>query len=92
MRFWYIDCLVVIFREVGTSPFTLAEVRPTLEPLYSVNGSVLKEICQAGFLEVVRGGDVRAHGSKYIHRYRVTSRGQQALMRRGLTAPMAVVA
>lgn len=91
MRFWYIDCLAVIFREVGTAGFTLAEVRPMLEPLYSVNGSVLKEICQAGFLEVVRGGDVRARGSHYIHRYRVTCRGQQALMRRGLTTPVAVM-
>jgi len=85
MRYWYPDCLNLIHQQVGTETFTLAQVRPALEEALPegcvVNGSVMKEFCADKFL-VQLDGDLHLKGSHFVHRYQLTPKGQQYLMRR----------
>jgi hypothetical protein len=81
MRHWYLDSLAVIHREVGTSPFTLSAVRPALKAGgFAVNGSVLMEMCENGYMVV--GEDLHVRGTHYVHQYRISRRGEEAAARR----------
>jgi hypothetical protein len=86
MRLWYFDCLAVIHGQVRTAPFTLSAVRPVLdarlEPGQKVNGSVLKELCQSGYMQHLRGQDLHVKGTHYVHQYRITDKGETAAARR----------
>lgn len=80
MKHRYFDYLSTIHGSVGSNMFTLAGVRPLFKPGDRVNGSVLLALRQARLVEKVKHGDVNTKGSHYVHQYRVTPRGRQAVL------------